>query len=641
MKHVSRFYLICAFMLACALVLVPRAWAAPAEAELPNHPTPTRDDLTTLFDGMMPGQLERNDIAGAYVAVVVKGEIVFAKGYGYADVASRKRVSDDTLFRVGSISKLLTWTAVMQLAEQGKIDLDADVNQYLDFTIPAAFGKPVTMRQVMTHTAGFEDGIQGLWTTPAEVEQLRSYLVDRMPQRIFAPGIVAAYSNYGAVLAGYVVQRVSGEPFNTYVARHITAPLAMRRTTFVQPLPAELAPSMSSSYDRASRGARPFEVMLAPAGSLATSGPDMARFMLAFLQGGSLEGQQILKPETVALMHARQWAADPRENAMGLGWLGSRYNGQTLIGHGGDTLFFHANLDLIPQAQTGLFVVYNSNGRNGRMGGAVLRTFMDRYFPDESPQAKASGANGNGAELAGMYMASRRGQSTMGYMYAMMDQTRVSLNPNGSVSTSKLTAPGRPASRWNETAPGFWSGEDGQQRHLIFQKAADDNWQFSNGSPVTMHQRAAWYQHGYLVIGLLVFAVAICLLSMAAWPVAAWRRRSRPTTSVAVTSQRPVHMAAALCLVAWALSGGMMALALTDRYAVATPIYGVGLRALQLATWMHAIGSVMLLWRGRHAWRAGGHSVWTRSHQALVALVCLASIWLCWQANFLSFGLRY
>ena len=641
MEHFSRFFLICAFMLACAPVLGPRASAAPTEAELPNHPAPARADLTTLFDGIMPGQLERNDIAGAYVAVVVKGEIVFAKGYGYADVASRRRVSDETLFRVGSISKLMTWTAVMQLVEQGKIDLDADINQYLDFTIPAAFGKPVTMRQLMTHTAGFEDGIRGLWTTPAEVEQLRAYLVDRMPQRIFAPGTVAAYSNYGAVLAGYVVQRVSGEPFNTYVARHITAPLAMLRTTFVQPLGPELAPLMSSSYDRASRDARPFEVMLAPAGSLTTSGTDMARFMLAFLQGGTLDGQQILKPETVALMHARQWAPDPRENATGLGWLGGRYNGHTLIGHGGDTLFFHANMDLIPHAQTGLFVVYNSNGRHGRMGGAVLRTFMDRYFPDESLQVKASGAKGNGAEIAGMYMASRRGQSTMAYMYAMMDQTRVSVNPNGSVSTSKLMAHGRPPSRWNETAPGFWSGEDGQQRHLIFQKAADGNWQFSNGSPVTMHRRAAWYQHGYLVTGLLMFSVTVCLLSMAAWPVAAWRRRSRPATAVAATGQRAVHIAAALCLTAWALAGCMMALALMDRYAVATPAYGAGMRVLHLASWMHAIGSAALLWRSRHAWRAGGYSVWTRSHQALVALACLASIWLCWQANFLSFGLRY
>ena len=641
MKVFSRFFGISALILACTFVLAPVACGASTQAALPSHPAPTKEDLTALFDGMIPAQLECDDIAGAFVAVVVKSEIVFAKGYGYADVAARKRVTNDTLFRVGSVSKLMTWTAVMQLVEQGKIDLDADISQYLDFALPVAFGKPVTMRHVMTHTAGFEDGIGGLWTTPAKVEQLRAYLVEHTPQRIFAPGTVAAYSNYGATLAGYVVQRVSGEPFNAYVARHITGPLAMRRTTFTQPLGADLAPSMSLGYDRASHGATQVEMVVAPPGGLSTSSPDMARFMLAFLQGGSLDGQRILKPETVALMHARHWAMDPRENAMGLGWLGGSYNGQSLIGHGGDTLFFHASMDLIPQAQTGLFVVYNSNGKSGRAGGYVLRSFMDRYFPDASPDATAAGATGNGAELAGTYLASRRGQSNMGYMYAMMNQTRVRVNPNGSVSTSNVLTPGASAKRWRETAPGFWSGQDGQQRHLIFKQATDGNWQFTSGNPAIVFQRSAWYQNAFLVMGLLAFVLVACMLSMVAWPVVAWRRRSRPAPTAAAAGQGAVHLAGALCLLAWAVSGVLMALALTDRHLVTTAAYGVGMRAMQLASWLHAVGSVVLLWRSRHAWRAGGHSVWTRSHQVLVAIACLASIWLCWQGNLLSFSLRY
>ncbi len=637
MKDFPSFRLICALILTCSLVLVPAASAATAEAALPSHPAPTKEDLRTFFDGLMPSQLARDDIAGAYVAVVVKGEVAFAKGYGLADVGARKAVTDDTLFRVGSVSKLLTWTAVMQLVEQGKIDLDADINKYLDFALPAAFGKPVTMRHLMTHTAGFEDGIQGLWTTPAQVEQLRPYLVNHMKQRIFAPGTVSAYSNYGATLAGYIVERVSGQSFNAYVARHITAPLAMQRTVLAQPLPAALAASMSQAYHRASQGAAPFEVVLAPAGGVSTSGPDMARFMLAFLQGGSLDGKSILKPETVALMHARQWALDPRENAMGLGWLGGSYNGHSLIGHGGDTLFFHTNMDLIPQAQTGLFVVYNSNGKNGRAGGFVLRSFMDRYFPLASPEASAAGAKGNGAELAGMYIPSRRGQSTMGYMYAMMDQTRVRANPNGSVSTSKAMALGAPGKQWSETAPGFWSGHDGQQRHMIFQQAADGNWQFTNGSPATVYQRSAWYQNAFLVTGLLAFAVVVCTLSILSMPVLAWRRRSRP----AAARQGSVHGAAALCLLVWAVAGVLMVLAMSDPIYVASPAYGVGMRALQVASWLHAIGSALLLWHGRHAWRAAGQSNWRRMHQVMVALACLASIWLCWQGNMLAFGMRY
>ncbi|RJG17650.1 serine hydrolase domain-containing protein [Massilia cavernae] len=136
------------------------AWSDPLvqPAVAPALARMTSADLGKLFDGLIPSQLARNDIAGAVVTVVRDGRIEFAKGYGFADVARRTSASaTDTLFRIGSVSKLMTWTAVMQLVEQGKIDLDADVNQYLDFRLPDAHGKTVTMRHLMTHTAGFED----------------------------------------------------------------------------------------------------------------------------------------------------------------------------------------------------------------------------------------------------------------------------------------------------------------------------------------------------------------------------------------------------------------------------------------------------------------------------------------------------
>ena len=156
-----------------------------------------------------------------------------------------------------------------------------------------------------------------------------------------------------------------------------------------------------------------------------------------------------------------------------------------------------------------------------------------------------------------------------------------------------------------------------------------------------MYQRSAWYQNALLVTGLLGFAVVVCMLSMAAMPVVAWRRRSRPAPSAAAAGQRPVHLAAALCLLAWAVSGALLALAFIDWQLVATAKYAIGMRAMLIASWLHAIGSAVLLWRSRHAWHGSGHSIWTRLHQALVALACLASIWLCWQGNLLSFGLRY
>jgi CubicO group peptidase (beta-lactamase class C family) len=177
-------------------------------------------DVQAFLDGFMPMQLERENIAGAVVLVVKNGAVFFAKGYGYSDVEKKVPVTTDaTLFRPGSISKLFTWTAVMQLVEQGKLDLDQDINKYLDFTIPAKFGKPITLRNLMTHTPGFEEQIKDLINEEgAPMATLKQHLSQHIPERIFPPGTTPAYSNYGAALAGYIVERVSGRPFNDYVA---------------------------------------------------------------------------------------------------------------------------------------------------------------------------------------------------------------------------------------------------------------------------------------------------------------------------------------------------------------------------------------------------------------------------------------
>src|SRR5208283_4976803 len=180
--------------------------AAVAPAQSATTPEMTAVDLEVFLDGLMPAQLEREDIAGAVVAVVKDGQVRFAKGYGYSDMAKRTPVTPDaTLFRIASISKLFVWTSVMQLVEQGKLDLNRDVNDYLDFKIPPAYGKPITLRNLMTHTPGFEE--TGKDSAVADAQHLfpiDHYLKHHLPERIFPPGVVPAYSNYGAALAAYI-----------------------------------------------------------------------------------------------------------------------------------------------------------------------------------------------------------------------------------------------------------------------------------------------------------------------------------------------------------------------------------------------------------------------------------------------------
>ena len=197
------------------------------------------DDVEAFLDGVIRPAMAQDHITGVEVAVVKDGQLVLAKGYGYADL--QKKVPTDpasTLFRVGSVSKLFVTTAAMQLVEQGRLDLDRDVNDYLDFRVQPKFGRAITMRNLLTHTAGFEDESKDTYTFDSRrVQPLGRLLASHLPHRAYPPGAVVAYSNYGMTLAGYVVQRISGKPFDQYVAENIFTPLGMTRSTFIQPPP--------------------------------------------------------------------------------------------------------------------------------------------------------------------------------------------------------------------------------------------------------------------------------------------------------------------------------------------------------------------------------------------------------------------
>src|ERR1044072_1893826 len=222
----------------------PRPSTAPSVAAPwtpPASPSLTKADVDAWLDGYIPYALSSGDIAGATVIVVKDGQVLTEKGYGYADIKSGRKVDPEkTLFRPGSVSKLFVWTAVMQQVEQGKIDLDAERNQSLDFKIPARDGKPITMRNLMTHTPGFEEWAKSLFVGSNDrLMPLGKLLARWTPQRVYPAGTTPAYSNYGASLAGYIVERVSGEKFDDYMDRHIFAPLDMQNSTFRQPLPAK------------------------------------------------------------------------------------------------------------------------------------------------------------------------------------------------------------------------------------------------------------------------------------------------------------------------------------------------------------------------------------------------------------------
>ena len=516
----------------------------------------TEADVDSWLDGYMPCALRVGDIAGAVVSVVKDGKILTARGYGFSDVARRTPVDPDrTLFRPGSVSKLVTWTAAMQLVGQHRLDLDRDVNAYLDFAIPPYQGQPITLRQIMTHTAGFnERGKSTASSDPKEEQPLDAYLKAWVPERIYPPGSTPAYSNWATALAGYIVQRVSNTPFDDYVEQHVLTPLGMRNSTFRQPLPARLAAQMSTGYGRASEPGRSFEFIgPGPAGALSSTGTDMARFMIAHLQDGALDGQRILDPATAQTMHDSPLArVDPYSlvpplNRMELGFFETNINGHEVIGHLGDTVNFHTILHLFMKDGVGLYASFNSVGRDGAvqaLRNSLFKDFADRYFPSTVQDGRVAPelAAQHARMMVGRWQASRKSLDNFLNFLSLFGQTTISTGPKGELVVSGIAEPGGGLRHWVEIAPFVWrdaAGHDRLAAKLVDGRVVRWSWDFMSPfevmDPVPASRSAGW------IIPSLAAALAVLLLGFLHWPVAALvRRRYRAPLPVAAPA-RPAY----------------------------------------------------------------------------------------------------
>jgi len=650
------FALLLAGAASVAFAQVPQpAPRAPVAKNAPPAVSPhamTADDLSTFFDGMLPYTLARGDIAGGAIVVVKDGKVLFAQGYGYADLKTRAPVSPaTTLFRIGSVSKLFTWTAVMQLVEQHKLDLDRDVNTYLDFKIPPRFGKPVTLRDLMTHTAGFEDTTRDLLPATPEGVDLGRYLKRHIPARIFPPGKIVAYSNYGAGLAGYIVQRVSGEPLGEYIQRHILAPLDMHHSTFTQPLPANLAPLLAKGYVSASDGTpKPFELVNpSPAGAMTASPLDMANFMIAQLQNGRFGDAQILQPQTAALMHSQQYAAAPGLNGMDLGFYQESRNGQRIIGHGGDTIVFHSDLHLLLDANVGIFMAFNSAGKAGAVNDVrsdIFRAFLDRYFPWQPPSAPTlETAKTDSARVSGWYETSRRNQSALRFLY-LLSQSHVAAQPDGTVTVSTLVDSAGNPLRWREIGPLHYREVHGQASLDFVTDAHGRILYWAAGDiPVLVYQRLPSRMGMGTVGPLLACAVAIALAALLIW-LGGWGIRRHYGRTLALTrAQAMTRLLSRLGVLAAiaALSGWFLLV-------VAVSANEMLLVRGGLATWMYLLyvlgalalaGALAAIANAAQAWRAPRRSRWVRAGECLLAITMLYLAWFIVAFGLLSFNVRF
>lgn len=650
--------LTCLFIACGALALFSEhTWAEAAQlAAAPKNPTRdlNRPDLEAWLDGFIPYALQQGDIAGAVIVVVRNEDVLLQKGYGYADREKGIPVDPErTLFRPGSISKLFTSTAVMQLVEAGRLDLDADVNSYLDFRVPPKDGKPVTLRNLLTHTAGFEESLKSIFSAhEAGLIPLDRFTRDALPAQIFPAGEIPAYSNYGSGLAGYIVQRVTGQPFEAYVEHHIFAPLGMTRSTFRQPLPDELAATMSKGYALASDASHGFEfVNPAPAGALSAVGTDIGRFMIAQLNEGAAGDARILAPETTRSMHATAFRVTPSINGMSLGFFELDRNGYRVLGHSGDLSHFHSDLWLLTDQRVGFYISLNSRGRGvavEAIRSQIFRRFMDRYFP-AAPTRRADRihtAAADGRKIAGYYELSRRGQTTILALQRAAQQMRVVVDQQHDIAVPQLDMlVGSPPRTWREIAPMVWEDNQSSSRLAAVVKngvvvglTTDDLPALALLQPAPVSLSQGW------LVPALGAAVLVMLVTVAGWTQSVLLKRRDRAKSRRHGLRTGLSLAVPLTAVAnlvflagWA---GVF-FSITQDLTLAGPGLDAWFRGLQLVAALGIIGGLVALANLVRIWRDPASDWRSRIGNLVVVAAFAVAAWVTFGINVFAPSLNY
>ena len=601
---------------------------APAD---PACATATAASLATFFDDEVPRLLRKDQIPGAVVSVVSGDRTAFTGGYGRADVARGVPFSaSDSLVRVASISKLFTWTAVMQQVQAGKLDLLADVNRYLkDLKIPATFPQPITLLDLMDHTAGFEDyAIGTAGRSAADVPPLGDYLANHMPARIRPPGEITAYSNYGAALAGYIVAQASGEPYDAYVQHHILDPLGMTHSTAAQPVPAALASDLARSYDSDVNPPRPIPFMfdpLAPDGSVTTTATDIANFMNAQLNGGRFGTNQILSPATTAQMHQRSFASNPRLNGYAHGFMDHTINGRRVLMHDGGWEGFRSVLMLVPDCDLGLFLSMNGTSAE-RAAGEFTDAFFNRFVPasDGSVGSSLAAHTTVTGPRAGFYQPTRHNESTIEKVTTLVSSSRLSVATDGTVHFA--------GKNWAPQGGGIYRAAGGTDRLVFLAGTGGRHYLATDTGSYQLLGRTETAPFNLLVL----LGVGLAAISVVALPVV-WlvRRILRRPRTVTATWRAARLLAAGSSVLGVAFLAALTATLVgnTDEFQYQVPLSFRLLLAVPVIALTAGATSAALTVKG---WRGSGAGIVARVHQIALLGGVAALAWFLWQWNLIG-----
>jgi len=515
--HIRAAFLVTLALLVLSMALPANAASPSTVYRLPATHGPTDPaELEAFLDEVVSAQLETHQIPGAAVAVVKDGELFFTKGYGFVHSRSQTPVqADRTLFHAGSITKLFTWTAVMQLVEQGRLDLHTDINTYLtDFQIPATYPEPITLFHLLTHTPGFEDQLSNLFRFGAnDALSLNEYIVRKLPTRVYPPGEIIGYSNYGAALAGYIIQEVTGMPYEQYIEENLLAPLEMHRSTIRQPVPAEWMSDLALGHYPWLTGPAPLHEYFpsAPVVGLSATVTDIAKFMIAHLQDGQYDETRILQAETAQEMHQQQFTHDPRLPGVTYGFTEWERHGERLLWHGGSTGFFESMIMLFPERNIGVFIAYNRKAPP-QPGREFRQAFMDHYYPLDNtshPQPHAAAA-ALARTFAGDYRESRWSHTLADkVVYMFTRYYKMDLTADGNLQLDGVT--------YVATEPQVFQAVEGEGT-LVFQTNGSGKpvYAFYDYDPHKVFIKLAWYETRAFHLSILIVCTTLFISALVA-----------------------------------------------------------------------------------------------------------------------------
>ena len=560
---------------------------------------PANGDIQALeaaYDRYFAAMMPELKIPGVSLSVVWQGRPVILKGYGYGRVSPPEPVCpENTLFRIGSVTKVLTATAAMQCVERGWLDLHQDVNERLvDLQVPASYDEPITLWHLLTHTAGFDDRFLELGARyPDDLEPLGAYLARRLPRRVSPPGEVFNYSNFGITLAAHLVEAATDGTFVEFIEKELFQPLGMHADGFAQPLPDVMETRLAHTYrwDGSNHVAsqwRDAASQVYPAGAYATTAADMAAFMIAHLQQGRYGDTRILEEDTVHAMHTPQFAAHPAlRQQQGLGFHLRKHAGQQLVWHTGRVDMFTAQLVLVPQLDLGLFMVCNAD-EGDQLRNDVVDILADHLFPDPPPREQPlyiSLPEETLAQYTGAYRQVRHVRDSLEKLGFLGHEIYFRPDGRGGLLETRLCNQDA-AIRWTPVAgydtDVFEARDKEEPLRLVFTEDSDGTLRYANMDRMDYTVLKAYERlgpHEYPPLHMALFGICLLLFVSAVlrWTWISVVRRRVPSLPEASFMERAAHhLAGATAATFLFFTGGIISvLVLTDMYLFA---FGIPLR---------------------------------------------------------------